>query len=77
MIDGKPSIFISYRRNDPTAQPGAVEDWLKIRYGDAQVFRDTTTLSPGKEFPKEIEGYLKESDVVLAIIGERYEMVLQ
>lgn len=65
-------IFISYRRSDSTADPGRIEDWLKANYGGENVFRDSSTILPGQDFPQQIETWIRQSSLILVVIGERW-----
>ena len=41
-------IFISYRSDDARGASGRIWDWLRIAFGREQVFRDVTSIGPGK-----------------------------
>ena len=63
------TVFISYRRNDASANAGRLCDWLKRQFGDDNVFLDTEKIAPGDAFPRVLEQRLAASDALLAVIG--------
>lgn len=67
-----PTVFISYRRDDASANAGRLFDWLGRQFGRGRVFLDTDTIAPGDEFPRVLEERLAASDVLLAVIGSRW-----
>ncbi|OYP35368.1 toll/interleukin-1 receptor domain-containing protein [Rhodopirellula sp. MGV] len=70
-----PKVFISYRRDDSRADSNALWRSLAGDFGESAVFLDTNTIEPGAEFPKEIDYRLRESDVVLVVIGPVWESI--
>ncbi len=70
-------IFISYRRNDEPGYVGRLADGLRENFGDQQVFVDIDNLAVGQGWQPQIETKIKDSSVVLAIIGRRWESELQ
>ncbi len=66
-----PTVFISYRREDTSANAGRLCDWLKRHFG-ANVFLDTESIAPGDAFPTVLEERLAASNVLLAVIGPRW-----
>lgn len=64
-------IFISYRRDDARGASGRIWDWLRIAFGKEQVFRDVTSIGPGKWRDK-INNALADSAVCLPVIGPRW-----
>jgi CHASE2 domain-containing sensor protein len=67
-----PTVFISYRRDDASANAGRLFDWLGRQFGRGCVFLDTDTIAPGDDFPRVLEERLAASDVLLAVIGPRW-----
>lgn len=67
-----PTVFISYRRDDASANAGRLFDWLRRQFGNERVFLDTDKIAPGDDFPRVLEERLAASDVVLAVIGPRW-----
>jgi len=65
-------IFISYRRDDSAGHAGRLYDNLEEHLGAETVFRDVDTLTPGVEFPRELDARLARSTVVLVLIGRRW-----
>jgi TIR domain len=62
-------VFVSYRRSDVSGYSGRLTDALATRLGAGNVFRDVTTIAPGRNFETEIDRSLARSDAVLAMIG--------
>lgn len=62
-----PEIFVSYRRNDPSAR--AFISNLEAIYGPDRVFVDVDDLRPGVAFPARIADAIRSSVVVIAAIG--------
>src|SRR5581483_1600223 len=48
-------IFISYRRGDTSGYAGRLHDALGARFGDAEVFRDTSDLAAGLDFAEALD----------------------
>jgi CHASE2 domain-containing sensor protein len=69
------TVFISYRRDDASANAGRLCDWLKRQFGADNVFLDTEKIAPGETFPRVLEERLAASDVLLAVIGPRWASI--
>src|SRR5438128_10555630 len=69
------TVFISYRRDDASANAGRLCDWLKRQFGADKVFLDTDKIAPGDNFPLVLEQRLAASDVLLAVIGPRWASI--
>jgi len=67
-----PGIFISYRREDSAGFAGRLADALEARFGTAQVFRDVSDIRAGDDFVQAINRSLEASDVLVAVIGQRW-----
>ncbi|WIG60389.1 MAG: hypothetical protein OJF49_003137 [Ktedonobacterales bacterium] len=67
-----PTIFISYRRDDSAQFCRPLFDELAKRFGKEQIIMDLDSFFPGVIFPKEIERYIKSSDVLLAVVGSQW-----
>jgi hypothetical protein len=65
----KPSIFISYRRDDAAGYAGRLADHLDSRFGDANVFRDIEDLEGGTDFEKAIVDAVSHCRALIVIIG--------
>lgn len=68
----KHDIFISYRREDSEWAAGRVADSLMREFGEDRVFLDTSSIRPGKDFPKVIKDRIKATNIMLVIIGKRW-----
>lgn len=67
-----PRIFISYRRKDnPYAVP-TISRELKKHFGNDSVFLDVEDIPPAVHFRKYIADSIKQCDVLLVIIGDKW-----
>jgi hypothetical protein len=70
-------VFISYRRSDAPSATRQLAEALKLRFGSEEVFFDTRDVSAGSEWRNDAVQRVKESDVVLAIVGPRWFAVTE
>ena len=70
-------IFISYRRGDDPFAVGRLRDVLAQRFGESEVFLDVLSVETGAHFENVIEKMIDASDVVLVMIGDRWETTAQ
>lgn len=68
----RPSVFISYRREDSAAHAGRLYDALAQRFGRSQVFTDVYDIGAGEEFEQVIRERLSQTTVFVAVIGPRW-----
>ena len=68
----EPRIFISYRRSDCQSQANGLNDGLRHRLPDAQVFMDLDSIPPGADFEEHIRNEIDQCDVVLVLIGDEW-----
>jgi len=68
----EPTLFISYRRDDASANAGRLYDWLERQFGRRHVFLDTQEIAPGEDFVQVLETRLAEADVLLAVVGPEW-----
>jgi hypothetical protein len=68
-------VFISYRRSDAPAASRQLAEALKSRFGSGEVFFDTRDVTAGSEWRRDAVRRVQESDVVLAVIGQRWVAV--
>lgn len=68
-------IFISYRRDDSAGYARAVYDELAQRFGADRVFIDVDDIDPGLPFGEVIARTVGESEVLLVLIGRRWQGV--
>lgn len=66
------SIFICYRRDDARYAADILEDAMRLRFGDAAVFRDLRRIAAGVAVDLEIEQALAACVVGIVIIGARW-----
>jgi hypothetical protein len=66
------TVFVSYRRRGThTLAAAGLAERLGQRFGRERVFIDTG-LAPGERYPDELKARLAASDVVLAVIDDRW-----
>ena len=68
----RPSMFISYRREDTSGEAGHLAADLGKRFGRERIFIDVTTLTPGQDFEAQIDDVLSACHVTLVLIGKRW-----
>jgi HEAT repeat protein len=68
-------VLLSYRRDDCAASCGRIYDRLVARFGAANVFRDVDSLAPGDEFVARIRDFIGRCDVVIVLIGLRWDSI--
>lgn len=68
-----PKIFVSYRRLDSQERAHRIADWLTQKYGKRNVFIDIAQIPGGADFAKVITSSVEEADVILVIIGDKWE----
>lgn len=67
------NIFISYRRADLMDFVQRMHDHLESKDDIKEVFLDVQDLAPGEKFPEFIQSQLDACDVLLVMIGEKWE----
>ncbi|WP_057935934.1 toll/interleukin-1 receptor domain-containing protein [Algoriphagus resistens] len=65
----KGKIFISYRQSDTQSEASRLKEDLEEVFGEENVFFDIETLEPGLNFADAIEKTIRQSKVVLVLIG--------
>jgi hypothetical protein len=68
-------VFISYRRDDASANAGRLCDWLQRQFKESNVFLDTEKIAPGDNFPQVLQERLATTDVLLAVIGKAWASI--
>jgi CHASE2 domain-containing sensor protein len=71
------NVFISYRRDDSILAARLLHGELSKRYGDADVFMDIENIGYGDDFITAIDARLDEADVVVVVIGPRWEEMIE
>lgn len=70
--DGQnPKIIVSYRRSD-SAMAGRIFDRLAQHFGKTSLFIDIDNVPFGVDFRKHIDDALKASDLMIAVVGEKW-----
>lgn len=65
-------IFISYRRNDSAPWAGRIHQDLTKRFGRNRLFMDADTIRRGWDFKSELGTALRETRVMLVLIGPKW-----
>jgi|GEM_PF-3473492 len=65
-------ILLSYRRADTRAVVGRVYDRLAAYYGPQALFLDVDDIPYGSDFRVHIAEVMRETDVVVALMGEQW-----
>jgi len=65
-------IVISYRRQDSEAIAGRIRDRLVDHYGSESLFMDIDSIPYGVDFRAQIQQALRQTDILIAIIGPRW-----
>jgi len=68
-------VFISYRRDDASANAGRLCDWLQRQFKTENVFLDTESIAPGDRFPVVLRERLAATDVLLAVVGKAWTTI--
>ena len=72
---GQKVIFLSYRRGDSPGYVKSLEKELEEHYGPGSVFRDVKDIAGGSKWKQVIEQNLRNSAVLLLIIGPRWDSI--
>jgi hypothetical protein len=67
-------VFVSYRRDDTQWVAGRLHDRLAEAYGEDNVFFDVDDIPMGADFRDVIRETLERVDVVLAVVGEGWNL---
>lgn len=65
-------VFVSYRRADTAHLAGRIYDHLEDAFGRDEVFFDVEAIPPGVNFKTYIDTRMRQSAVVLALIGPNW-----
>jgi hypothetical protein len=66
-------VFLSYRRADDVFLAGRLRDRLTSAFGDDSVFFDVDSIPPGSDFRAVAQERVRVADVVVALIGARWD----
>jgi hypothetical protein len=67
-----PKIFVCYRREDSEGVTGRLYDRLAAHFGRAAIFMDVDTIPFGVDFREHLDQAVRQCDVLLAVIGDRW-----
>ncbi len=70
-----PGVFISYRREDSAGYTGRLFDILSAHFGRNNTYMDVDTIEGGDNFSAVIEQKISVSDVLVAVIGNRWASI--
>jgi len=65
-------VFICYRRDDSAAFADRLAEHLRHHFGEDEIFLDVLSISPGTQFPSELDRRVKEANAVLVVIGPNW-----
>ena len=65
-------VFINYRRSDTEALAGRIQERMAKALVGRKVFLDSTSIELGSNFEETIETKVKESEIVLVLIGGQW-----
>jgi len=65
-------VFVSYRRQDSSAEASLLTFLLRQRFGRKSIFLDTATIEAGDRWSRRLLEGVQGSDVVLAVMGLSY-----
>ena len=71
-VTSKPSILISYRREDSADIAGRITDRLVDRFGKTAVFKDVDSIPFGRDFREHLQKAVGRCDALLVIIGKQW-----
>jgi hypothetical protein len=71
--DDAPLVFVNYRSGDDTEVVDKLDTELRARLGDAAVFRDRRSMTPGQRFPDLLRDMASRAKVLLVVVGPRWE----
>jgi signal transduction histidine kinase len=69
-------FFISYRRHDSQWPAHMLYNELRSHFSREQIFFDVDTIEPGRDFQEVIEKEIDRCDVMLAVIGDRWQQAI-
>ena len=67
-------VFISYRRDDASANAGRLCDWLKRQFREDNIFLDTEKIAPGDNFPQVLRERLATSNCSCEEASRRFSV---
>jgi hypothetical protein len=68
----RPTIFVSYRRDDSADVTGRIYDRLVAHFGQDKVLRDVDSIPLGADFREHLENIVHQCAVELVIIGRQW-----
>jgi hypothetical protein len=71
-LRGRGGIFISYRREETSANAGRLYDRLSGSFGEDRVFMDVDSIAYGVDFTRAVVDAVSGCDVLLVLIGRNW-----
>lgn len=68
-------VFVNYRTGDGEFAATLITRVLSARFGAEHVFLASRSIRPGEDFAHKIMERLRQSDVLLAIVGSRWQFI--
>jgi formylglycine-generating enzyme required for sulfatase activity/uncharacterized caspase-like protein len=68
-------IFISYRRDDASAEAGRIYDHLEKRFKRKSIFKDVDAIDMGDNFRDRIQQAVEQCEILLAVMGKNWLQV--
>jgi pterin-4a-carbinolamine dehydratase len=65
----KPTVFISYRRQDTAAEAGRIQSAISQKLKAPAVFMDSSSIQPGTAWPTGIQDALRDAPIVVVVVG--------
>ncbi|MCP4630391.1 MAG: TIR domain-containing protein [bacterium] len=65
-------FFISYRRSDTEQIAGRIVERLSKRFGVGSIFFDMDSIPVGDDYRKHLNRSMRQCQVLLALIGEKW-----
>ncbi|MFQ4139484.1 toll/interleukin-1 receptor domain-containing protein [Nodosilinea sp. PGN35] len=70
-------IFISYRRADSPSESERIYERLLLEFDKSDVYKDVYSIAPGSDYREDIKEALKQSDILIAVIGKNWLTLLK
>jgi hypothetical protein len=65
-------VFINYRTSDEPNAAVLLKRELSSHFGEDNIFLDDTSIPPGSDFEQELLGAVRDSSLLLTVIGSRW-----
>ncbi|TKK86463.1 TIR domain-containing protein [Herbidospora galbida] len=72
-----PYIFLNYRTQSDAYAAALLDELLIRRFGADAIFRASRSIRPGVDYRQAILSAIKESRVILAVVGQGWDAVIR